>query len=346
VKRELQRGGGAAGRRGSLLPGAAAGAVAPEAAPLPRCPAAPLHAPAAPLISEFLTHLEKERNQSPHTVKAYGRDLTAFVEFCDRHYTGSWTWETVDRAGIRGFLGELARRGLSKRSAARALSAVRSLYRYLQLHHGLPANVARAAKVPKLDKRLPTHLDRERLDRLFAWAEQRAETGDFAAARDLAILELFYSTGIRLSELAGLSLGDVDLLSDQAKVRGKGRKERIVPVGSRAILALRRYLRLREEIPVRPGADRRALFVSLRGRRLAPRSIQRLIHRLFDAVGGDGLRVHSLRHSFATHLLDAGADLRAVQELLGHASLSTTQVYTHTSVERLKKVYQQAHPRA
>jgi integrase/recombinase XerC len=169
---------------------------------------------------------------------------------------------------------------------------------------------------------------------------------ELGPTRDLAILELFYSTGIRLSELSGMNLDDLDLLSDQAKVRGKGRKERIVPVGSRAVLALRRYLRLREEVAARRDADRRAVFVNRRGKRLAPRSIQRVVHRMFDAVGGDGLRVHSLRHTFATHMVDAGADLRAVQELLGHASLSTTQVYTHTSVERLKKVYQQAHPRA
>ena len=265
-------------------------------------------------VAEYLTHLDKERGQSPHTVKAYGRDLEAFTGFCDRHYGGAWSWTTVDRLGMRGFLGELQRRGLSKRSAARALSAVRSLYRYLQENHGVAGNIARAARVPKLDKRLPTYMDREQTESLFAWAEARAEGDDFAATRDLAILELFYSTGIRLSELSGMNLEDMDLLSDQAKVRGKGRKERIVPLGSRAVLALRRYLNLREE--------------------------------LVGRVGGEGLRVHSLRHTFATHMLDAGADLRAVQELLGHASLSTTQVYTHTSVDRLKKVYHQAHPRA
>jgi integrase/recombinase XerC len=297
-------------------------------------------------VAEFLLYLEKERNQSPNTVKAYGRDLARFCAFCDRHYGGEWGWETVDRTGFRAFLGELRRRGLSKRSAARALSAVRSLYRYLQVHHGLAAAGARGARVPKLDKRLPTYLDRGTTDALFEWAEARAETGGFLETRDLAMLELFYSTGMRLSELAGLSLQDLDLLSDQAKVRGKGRKERIVPVGSRAVAALRRYLRLREPVAARPGGDRRAVFVGARGRRLPPRSIQRLMHRLFDAVGGEGLRVHSLRHTFATHLLDAGADLRAVQELLGHASLGTTQIYTHTSVERLKQVYHKAHPRA
>jgi integrase/recombinase XerC len=298
-----------------------------------------------PEANEYLAHLEKERDVSPHTVKAYARDLDAFTEFCDRHY-GTWKWETLDRLGLRGYLGELQRRGLSKRSAARALSAIRSLYRFLQEHHGVPNNIARAARVPKLEKRLPTYLNRQQTDQLFQWAESRAGGDELVPTRDLAMLELFYSTGIRLSELSGMNLEDLDLLSDQVKVRGKGRKERIVPVGSRAVLALRRYLNLREQLLSRSGADRRAVFLSGRGKRLAPRGVQRIVHRMFDAIGGDGLRVHSLRHTFATHMLDAGADLRAVQELLGHASLSTTQIYTHTSVERLKKVYNQAHPRA
>jgi len=298
-----------------------------------------------PEVTEYLLHLEKERDVSPHTVTAYGRDLDAFTGFCDRHY-GDWTWAKVDRLGIRGFLGELNRRGLATRSAARALSAVRSFYRYLQEHHGLANNVARAAKVPKLEKRLPTYLDQGQTGRLFEWAESRAGGDEFGPTRDLAILELFYSTGIRLSELCGINLEDLDLLSDQVKVRGKGRKERILPVGSRAVLALRRYLNLREPVIGRPRTDRRAVFVSRRGKRLSPRGIQRIVHGMLEGIGGDGLRVHSLRHTFATHMLDAGADLRAVQELLGHASLSTTQIYTHTSVERLKKVYNQAHPRA
>jgi len=299
----------------------------------------------ADLVREYLRHLEHEKQQSPHTVKAYRRDLAAFTDFCGRHY-GEWSFETVDRLGLRGFLGELQRRGLTRRSSARALSAVRSFYRYLQEYHGVPNVVAKSARVPKLEKRLPTYMEREQTERLFAWAETRAGGDEFQPLRDLAMLELFYSTGMRLSELAGLNLEALDLLSDQARVRGKGKKERIVPVGTRAVLALRRYLNAREEVVRLPGAERRAVFVSHRGRRLAPRSIQHLMHRMFDAVGGDQLRVHSLRHTFATHMLDAGADLRAVQELLGHASLSTTQIYTHTSVERLKKVYNQAHPRA
>ena len=252
----------------------------------------------------------------------------------------------MDRLAIRGFLGEMQRRGLAKRSAARALSAVRSFFRFRQVHHGLESGVARAAKVPRIEKRLPTYLDRGRTDDLFAAAEARAAGDDFAAVRDLAMLELFYSTGMRLSELAGLNLGDVDLLSDQVKVRGKGRKERIIPVGSRAVQALRRWLDSRAGV-MQPGrGDHRAMFVSRRGGRLTGRSVQRAMHQLFDAIGGDELRVHSLRHTFATHLLDAGRTCRAVQELLGHASLSTTQVYTHTSVERLKQVYKNAHPRA
>ena len=296
-------------------------------------------------VSEYLVHLEKERDVSPHTVKAYARDLEAFTDFCDRHY-GEWGWTTLDRLGLRGFLGELQRRGLSKRSAARALSAVRSLYRFLQEHHGVANSIARAAKLPKLEKRLPAYLDRSQTQNLFEWAESRAGGDELGPTRDLAILELFYSTGIRLSELSGMNVEDLDLLSDQVKVRGKGRKDRIVPVGSRAVLALRRYLNLRESLIARIRGDRRAVFLSRRAKRLGPRGIQRIVHRMFDAIGGDGLRVHSLRHTFATHMLDAGADLRAVQELLGHASLSTTQIYTHTSVERLKKVYNQAHPRA
>jgi integrase/recombinase XerC len=299
-----------------------------------------------PEIDAFLRYLSDERQHSAHTLKAYRRDLEAFTNFCDRHYGGQWDWASVDRLGLRGFLGELQRRGLAKRSAARALSAVRSLYRFLQAEHGLEGSSVRATRVPKLDRKLPVYLDRPQIEAVFAQVEARAGRDDFEALRDLAMLELFYSSGLRLSELQGLSLGDVDLLADQVKVLGKGRKERIVPIGSRAASAIRRYLGVREEVVTRPGAERRALFLSRRGRRLTARTVQRRVHRMLDGAGVDGLRTHSLRHTFATHMLDAGADLRAVQELLGHASLATTQIYTHTSVERLKQVYRQAHPRA
>jgi len=307
-----------------------------------------------PEIEKFVSFLSKERNDSPHTVTAYARDVADFASFCTDYYGGQWSWAGVDRLAIRGWLGAMQQRGLAKRSAARALSALRTFYRFLNVTQGLEVNPARAARMPKLGKPLPAYLDREETERVFAEAERRAAAGGFTEARDLAMLELFYSTGIRLAELAGLSERDVDLVSDQVKVRGKGRKERIVPVGTHATRALRRYYRRRDSLPgwSTPGAgtfDRRAVFVSRRGGRLTQRSVQLAIKRLLRVLTGSrgrDLHVHSLRHSFATHLLDAGADLRAVQELLGHASLSTTQVYTHTSVTRLKRVYQQAHPRA
>lgn len=297
-------------------------------------------------VAGFLTFAEKERQYSPNTVKAYARDLARFSTFCDSHYGESWSWDTVDRTGVRGFLGELQRSGLAKRSTARALSSVRSFYRYLQLNGRVAGNIAKAARVPRIERRLPVYLGREQMDDLFALAEARASENGFLALRDLAMLELFYATGMRLSELGGLDLDRVDLLGDQVKVLGKGRKERIVPLGSKASRALRRYLPVRDQVTEEQCPRQQAVFVSGRGRRLTARTVQRRMLALFAAVGETEARVHSLRHTFATHLLDAGADLRAVQELLGHASLSTTQIYTHTSVERLKKVYREAHPRA
>ncbi len=302
---------------------------------------------AVPEIAEFVTFLAKERNDSPHTVKAYARDVADFATFCGRYYGGAWRWAGVDRLAIRSWLGALQQRGLAKRSAARAVSALRTFYRFLTATRGLELNPAKATRTPSLERTLPLYLTRTEIDLLFAEAERRAAAGGFAETRDLAMLELFYSTGVRLAELAGLNDADVDLVSDQVKVRGKGKRERLVPLGGHAARALRRYYRQREAPGTVGTADRRAMFVSRRGRRLTPRSVQRAIKRLLGVLArGRELHVHALRHSFATHLLDAGADLRAVQELLGHASLSTTQVYTHTSVERLKRVYHQAHPRA
>lgn len=298
------------------------------------------------LVAEFIRHVADEKQQSPNTVKAYTRDLASFTAFCGAHYGEGFTWANLDRQGLRGFLGELHRRGQSKRSAARALSAVRSFYRFLQTHHDIAVPAVRSARAPKLERRLPSHMDVGQTAAVFEGAEVKAEGDDVGAVRDLAMLELFYSSGLRLSELAGADVVDLDLLGDQMKVRGKGRKERIVPVGKEANAALRRWLEHRDQLAAKPGGDRRALFLNLRGRRLTGRSVQRAMHKLLEAAGRDGLKVHSLRHTFATHLLDAGADLRAVQELLGHASLSTTQIYTHTSVDRLKQVYRQAHPRA
>ncbi|HSD31567.1 MAG TPA: tyrosine-type recombinase/integrase [Gemmatimonadales bacterium] len=312
-----------------------------------------MSAPPRPELAGFTAFLAKERNDSPHTVKAYARDVAGFAEFCDRYYGGGgrWSWSGVDRLAIRGWLGALEERRLARRSAARALSALRTFYRFLAATRGTDVNPARAARTPKLERRLPTYLDRAETEQLFAEAERRAAAGGgFRAARDLAMLELFYATGMRLSELAGLSEPDLDLVSDQVKVRGKGRKERIVPLGTHAARALRVYFGARDRLLASraPGAGvRRALFLNARGGRLSPRGVQLALRGLLDTLPrGRDLHVHSLRHSFASHLLDAGADLRAVQELLGHASLSTTQVYTHTSVERLKQVYHRAHPRA
>ena len=305
---------------------------------------------AVPEIAEFVEFLAKERNDSPHTVKAYARDVAEFAAFCGRYYGGPWSWAGVDRLAIRGFLGSLEARGLARRSVARVLSALRTFYRFLNLTKGVQVNPAKSARTPKLERRLPAYLDRAEIEQLFVTAHDRAGAGGFAEIRDLAMLELFYSTGMRLSELAALSDRDVDLVVDQVKLRGKGRKERIVPLGSHAARAVRRYYRQRDAVLAAldgEGEGGEAVFVSRRGRRLSPRAIQLSMKRLLASLArGRDLHVHALRHSFATHLLDAGADLRAVQELLGHASLSTTQVYTHTSVERLKKVYHQAHPRA
>src|SRR5687768_10815893 len=299
-------------------------------------------------LDDFLNHLAKERDVSPNTITAYSRDLNAFVAFLSNYYgTSDWTWGGVDRLAIRGFMAHLTKRGLGKRSIARALSAVRSLYRFLHRTEAVEANPARGVGSPKLEKHLPGFLDRAQVGLLFQMAETRAWEGRFVDVRNLAILELFYSTGMRLSELRGINRVDLDLVSQQVKVRGKGRKERIVPVGDHAQLALRNYEAKRDELLRGAGGDRTAYFLSRSGKRISVRAIQNAVTRFLRALDEDaGLSVHSLRHTFATHLLDAGADLRAVQELLGHASVSTTQIYTHVSVERLREVYRKAHPRA
>ncbi len=304
----------------------------------------------SPEVAEYLEHLRSERDVSPNTIVAYARDLTQLVLFFSTYYGGDgWSWQGVDRLAIRGFLAHLTRRGLSKRSIARALSAVRGFYRFLHRNEIVDANPARAVGSPKLERYLPSYLDRAQIDLVFQAAEVRAWEGRFNDVRNLAILELFYSTGMRLSELRGINRGDLDLVSQQVKVTGKGRKQRIIPVGDHASLALRNYEAKRDELArhLGPKFDRTAFFLSAHGRRLSTRSIQLVVTKFLGQIDESaGLSTHSLRHTFATHLLDAGADLRAVQELLGHASVSTTQIYTHTSVERLKQVYRKAHPRA
>lgn len=301
-------------------------------------------------IEDYLQHLEKEKDYSGHTLMAYRRDLGEFITFLAGYYkSAAWSWEGLDRLTIRAFLAHLQRAGLSRRSSARMLSAIRSFYRFLHRNELVQANPARGVSTPKLGRYLPGYLDRAQIDLLFQSSEVRAWDGRFVDVRNHAILELFYSTGMRLSELCGIDRYDLDLVSQQVKVRGKGKKERIIPLGDHAQFALRNYESKRDELlrALGPRADRTAFFISRSGRRIGARAVQNVIKGFLRQVDESGeLSVHSLRHSFATHLLDAGADLRAVQELLGHASISTTQIYTHTSVERLRQVYRKAHPRA
>ena len=300
-------------------------------------------------LHDYLRQIADGRQLSSHTVTAYRRDLIELIAFLDRHFEqDDWTWTVVDRDAVRAFAAHLTRKRLARRSVARKLSAVRSFFRWMHREDVVEANPARSVRSPKLERTLPGWLTRAEADRLFVLAENRSAEGTFKGVRDHAILELFYASGMRLSELQQLDVDAIDTIGDQVKVLGKGRKERIVPVGRPAVQALRRYEPRRDEVlrKTAPG-ERRALFISERGRRLTARQLQNIVSDFLRLASDDEqLSTHSLRHSFATHLLDAGADLMAVKELLGHASLSTTRIYTHTSKERLKKVYDQAHPRA
>lgn len=301
-------------------------------------------------VGDFLKVLADQRQLSEHTVSAYRRDLKDLQEFLTEYLgTPDWPWEDVDRLSLRSFLGACLRRGLSKRTISRKLSAVRAFFSYLHLEGRVPTNPARSVRAPKMEKHLPGHLTRSDVQAVFQLAESRAAENSLVGTRDLVILELLYGSGLRLSELHDLNLPDLDLAGEQMKVRGKGKKERIVPVTRRTMQAIRRYEPRRDEVLAAgaAGRDPRALLLNTRGGRLSRRSIQRAVRGYLERAAADqGLSVHSLRHTFATHLLDAGADLMAVKELLGHVSLSTTQIYTHTSRERLKKVYKQAHPRS
>lgn len=304
-----------------------------------------------PEIEEFVRHLTHERQLSPRTVDAYARDLRELDTFLTEYNgTGEWTWSQVDRLAIRGFLGSLHRRKLSRVTISRKLSSARTFFGFLYLDERIPTNPTRGMRASRKAKPLPGHLSKRAVEAVFKLAETRAAENSLVGVRTLAILEFLYGSGLRLSELQGMDLQEVDWVSEQVKVRGKGRKERVVPITGRALAAARRYLPRREETiaQAKPGeGDRRAFLVNRSGSRLSGRSIQKAVHALLEKVAeGEGLSVHSLRHSFATHLLDAGADLMAVKELLGHVSLSTTQIYTHTSKERLKRVYDKAHPRA
>jgi len=311
-------------------------------------------------LEDFLRYARKERRLSPNTVDAYRRDLDRFARFLREWLaTGDWSWSDVDRRAIRAFLGELDLEGLARSTVARKLSAVRTFFRFLHRNGRVGSNPADAVPTPRQERPLPGHLTADQTEELFELLRERAEAdGGFVALRDRALVELLYSSGLRLAEARNLDLPEIDLPSGQVRVTGKGDKERVVPVGSRAVAAIRAYLparaRLLEERRSAAGAEagggsgpEHPLFVSERGRRLSRRQMQRDVGRALEAVAaGEGLSVHALRHSFATHMLDRGADLMAVKELLGHESLSTTRIYTHTSRERLKEVYRNAHPRA
>jgi len=300
-------------------------------------------------LLDYLRTIEHGRQLSPNTVAAYRRDLYELAAFLDHYFDRQdWSWDGVDRLALRAWLADLSRRRLAKRTVARKLSAVRSFFKHMHREEILEANTARAVRSPRLEKTLPAWLTRADIEKLFQAAEQGSAQNTLRGTRDHAIVELFYATGMRVSELHSLDMRAVDLVSGQARVLGKGRKERIVPVGGPAVAALRRYeLRRRDVLQRVPTADRNALFLSERGGRLTVRQIQNVVRGFLDRVADDaGVSTHSLRHSFATHLLDAGADLIAVKELLGHVSLSTTRIYTHIAKDRLKRVYEQAHPRA
>jgi integrase/recombinase XerC len=289
-------------------------------------------------IAAFVRYLEGERNASPHTIRAYGEDLEQFSAFVREEVGRGPRPADVDHLMVRGFLARLHRDGLAKVSSGRKLAALRTFFRFLCREGVLDRNPARSLLSPRVERRIPSHLDEGEVDRLLD------VPGDGAAAvRARALLELLYATGIRCAELVGLDAAEVDLDARMARVLGKGRKERIVPFGTRAAEAVRKYL------PVRAAAGPRddALFVNARGGRLTDRSVRLILAaRVRQVALARRISPHTLRHSFATHLLERGADLRAIQELLGHASLSTTQRYTHVNARHLIEIYKKAHPRA
>jgi len=288
-------------------------------------------------LAEFLQRLKTERRLSPHTVMAYQRDLNALLGFCERERIESFA--DLDSYQVRRFAAESHRRGSNARSVARRLSAVRTFLSFLVATGQLKSNAAVHVQAPKPSRRLPATLDADQVARLLA-----IEGDEPLAVRDRAILELFYSSGLRLAELVGLNLGDVDTDDRTVRVLGKGSKARIVPVGRHALAALADWLRVRPELA--PHGEL-ALFVSRNGRRISRRAVQERVNHWARRQGAvTGVHPHMLRHSFATHVLESSGDLRAVQEMLGHASLSTTQIYTHLDFQHLAHVYDQAHPRA
>ena len=288
-------------------------------------------------IDRFIRHLEFERRLSPLTCKNYRRDLEALAAYCDTADVANWT--DVDSEYMRSFSAACYRKGLSAKSIQRRLSAARTFFRYLIREKAIKSNPVASVSAPKAKKRLPGNLDADRMARLL-----QIEGDGPIVDRDRAMLELLYSSGLRLAELVDLNLGDVDMQDATVRVTGKGNKDRIVPVGRCALQALRQWAITRGDLA---GAAEKALFVSNRGARISPRSVQARVKHWAKQQGIDAnVYPHLFRHSFATHVLESSHDLRGVQELLGHANIATTQVYTHLDFQHLAQIYDQTHPRA
>jgi integrase/recombinase XerC len=289
-------------------------------------------------VAAFLAHLKQERNASPHTLRAYAQDLGDFQRHLREELGREPRPRDVDHLLIRAFLARLHRAGLKKSSSARKLAGLRTFFRYLCREGVLERNPARSLLSPRTERRIPPHLDEAEVGALLEFPAD-----DARQARARAILELLYATGIRCSELVGLDVAELDLDARLVRVVGKGRKQRIVPFGRSAHQAILAYLALRK--PAHSRSD--ALFLNARGGRLTDRSVREILaRRLREAALARRISPHALRHSFATHLLERGADLRSIQELLGHTSLSTTQRYTHLNARHLLEIYRKTHPRA
>lgn len=296
-----------------------------------------------PQIRAFLDYLRNERNMSEHTVRNYGVDLTQLQVYLEGiNLSGAFPLHVPHNA-IRGFLAEQCDQGISKATIARKTAAIRSFFKFLVKRQEISANPAETLRTPKLDKHLPAFLTIEQVERLIS----TPDTSTLAGKRDRAILELLYSAGLRTFELVGLNHEDFNFTRQTLRTRGKGRKERINPVGRYAIEALRDYIEEKFRQPDYVTYDQQAVFVNLRGTRLTTRSIRRMLE-VYTAQADlpPDVTPHTLRHSFATHLLQRGADLRIVQELLGHENISTTQIYTHITGPEMRAIYDDAHPRA
>lgn len=294
-------------------------------------------------LENFLHYLRAERRYSDHTTKSYRTDLSQFILYLeDQIFEDKVCLLSVDKNNIRQYIEELYVYGLNKRSISRKLSSIKSFFKYLQRIRKIEHNPVIEIHSPKLDKPLPTVLDEDEIDKLMDLPDKT----EFNGIRDKAILELFYGCGIRLSELIQLKMKQFQLNNHYIIVEGKRNKERILPIGNKAAQALNKYLEIRTQIDKEKGSSE-LVFLTSKGRSLYPLAVQQMVKKYLQKISEqDHLSPHVLRHSYATHLLDRGADLLAVKELLGHSSLSTTQIYTHVSMDRLKKVYHKAHPRS